>query len=73
MNTKAAIRHVLTVTQKSKYRLARDLDIAPIMIDNYMNSTRMGIKTYEKFKNLFPNTIIDDVYDPVSHITEDEG
>lgn len=71
MNTKDAVHHVLVTTRKSKYRLARDLGVAPIMIDNYLNGTRMGVERAKTFLDLF-NIVIEDVYDPVSHIGEAE-
>lgn len=69
MNTAEAIRKILLETGKSKYRLSKDLEIAPIMIDNYLKGTRMGIKTYSRFIAKW-DIKIDDVYDPVSHAHE---
>lgn len=59
MITKNAVAKVLKEEDISKYRMAKDLDKQPIMIDNYLKGTRMGVKTAEKFLTLYGVEISD--------------
>jgi len=68
--TRTAVLKVLKETGMSKYRLAKELGIQPIMINNYLKKTRMGKVTAERFELIF-NIRIKDVYDPIK-ILEDE-
>lgn len=61
LTTKEAVIFVLRDKDISKYRLAQTLGIQPIMVDNYMNNTRMGKKTADKFETLY-DIEISDVY-----------
>jgi len=70
LTTKKAVMLVLKDTKRSKYWLAQQLEVQPIMISNYLRPvrpSRMGIKTAELFKQLFTIEITD-VYNPIKEI-----
>ncbi len=63
MKTKAAVLQVLNDNSISRYRLAKNLKVQPIMISNYINKgTRMGVVTATQFEAVYGITI-SDVYD----------
>jgi len=62
MNTKDAVLQVLNEQDISRYRMAKELNIQPIMIKNYIDKgTRMGVKTAAKFLDLY-NIEISDIF-----------
>lgn len=71
MNTREAVMVVLLREGISKYRLAKNLGIQPIMVDNYLGpkSTRMSKPTADKFTSLY-NIEISDVYQSRKNIDE---
>lgn len=72
MNTKQAVISVLKETKRSKYWLAKQLGVQPIMISNYIRErkpSRMSKPTADTFEQLFGITI-DDVYNPIKPLEE---
>lgn len=70
LKTKEAVQHVLATEKvRSKYALAKVLQVNAIMINNYLNRTRMGTATAERFKQAF-NITITDVYDNRSNTND---
>lgn len=63
MNTREAVIYVLKEEGISKYRMGYDLGVRPIMIDHYLNKSRMKQDTADKFEAKY-NIHIDDVYNP---------
>lgn len=62
LTTKEAVEYVLREHELSKYSLAiNHLKVRPIMINNYLNGTRMGEETATRFKDIF-GIIITDVF-----------
>ncbi len=60
MNTKDAVLKVLLDTGISRYRMAKDLNLQPIMIKNYIDKgTRMGRATAERFESKYGEKISD--------------
>lgn len=59
--TKEAVLHILETETISKYRLAKILDVQPIMIFKYLQGTRMRQDTAHKVKTFF-NLEVSDVY-----------
>ena len=71
MKTKEAIFHVLQETKVSKYRLAMQLGVRPIMINHYIRSVKpckMSKLTADKFEDIFDIKIID-MYNPIKGMT----
>lgn len=61
---KDAVAHVLETRELSKYALAKQLQVSPIMIDRYLKDTsKMGPDTAKRFSFLF-NITIEDVRRP---------
>lgn len=70
MRTKPAILEVLAKRGgPSKYALAKALGVRPIMIDHYLNGSRMKQGQADKFKELF-DIELDDVYAPTQDAME---
>ena len=70
MKTSQAIVQVLTGKDApSKYALPKALDVRPIMIDHYLNGSRMKQKNADKFESLF-GIKLSDVYSPTSDAME---
>jgi len=70
--TKEAILYVLALRNgpPSKYALAKAMRLkSPIMIDHYLNGTRMKKDTAEEFERTFGITITD-IYDPTADAME---
>ena len=64
MKTKDAILHVLSGrAAPSKYALAKAIGVRPIMIDHYLNGSRMKQGTADSFTSVF-DIEISDVYAP---------
>lgn len=61
LTTKEAVVYVLSKYKLSKYRLAQSLGRRPIMVDNYLNKTRMSEETADTFRELY-NIEITDAY-----------
>jgi predicted transcriptional regulator len=59
MPTKEAVQTILKENRWSKYRLAKQLGVRPIMIDNYLKTTRLGGENADKFKSRFDIEITD--------------
>lgn len=60
MKAQDAVAHVLETRALSKYALAKQLQISPIMIDRYLkDKSRMGPTTAKRFHFLFSITIED--------------
>ena len=60
LTTKDAVISVLEGTRWSKYKLAQELGVRPIMISNYLKQgTKMGKATAERFTAKFDITISD--------------
>ena len=54
MTTMEAVLHVLSINKgMSKYALAGRLGRRPIMVDNWLNGTRMGGETADRFEDTF--------------------
>lgn len=71
LDTKAAVMHVLISKDWSKYRLAQEMGVRPIMIDNYLKKgTRMSEATATRFEDNFGIEIID-VYTNRKPINDD--
>lgn len=49
LTTQAAVEKVLKDREISKYRMAQDLDVGGIMINHYLDGTRMRHATAKKF------------------------
>jgi len=74
LTTKQAVTLVLKETKRSKYWLAQQLEVQPIMINNYLRPvrpSRMGVKTAEIFERLFTIKITD-VYNPIKEVVDDD-
>ena len=70
MKTKLAILEVLSKRDaSSKYALAKALGVRPIMVDHYLNGSRMKQGQADKFKELF-DIELDDVYAPTQAALE---
>ena len=66
MKTKDAVALVLEREGLSKYRLAKNLDMAGVAsVNQWLRGTKMSEKTAEKFASLY-NITISDVYEPLS-------
>jgi len=66
MTTRKAIIKVMVMHNKSRYRIAKDLEVSPIMITNYLKeegNSVMGVKTANKFFNIY-NIEISDIFNP---------
>ena len=62
MLTKDAVFRVLSTEGISKYRLAKEIGVQPIMIDNYLDhGTRMGVATAKKFTEVYAIEV-DDIF-----------
>ena len=73
LTTKKAVLLVLKDTKRSKYWLAQQLEVQPIMISHYIRPvkpSRMSKKTADLFEQLFTIKITD-VYNPIKPIKED--
>jgi len=63
MLTKDAVIKVLNDEGITPYRLAKNIGVQPIMINNYIGKgTSMGVKTAAKFTALY-SIDIDDIFD----------
>jgi len=70
MKTKLAILKVLSGREApSKYALAKALGVRPIMIDHYLNGSRMKQGQADKFKEVF-DIELSDVYSPTQDALE---
>ena len=70
MKTRDAILHVLgKASGPSKYGLAKLLKVQPIMVDHYLNGSRMKQDKADKFEHLF-GIKLTDVYDPTKDALE---
>lgn len=70
LTTKEAVKLVLTETKCSKYRLAHNLGVQPIMITNYLRKvkpSKMSIPTAAKMEQLYSINITD-IYDPIKPV-----
>ena len=66
MTTRKAVIKVMVMHKKSRYRIAKDLGISPIMITNYLkeeDNSVMGTKTADKFFAIY-NIEISDIFNP---------
>ena len=73
MKTKEAVLKVLRDTEKSKYWLAMQLEVRPIMVSHYIRPVKpckMSKPTADKFEGLF-DIKITDVYNPIKEVTDD--
>jgi len=73
MKTKEAVLKVLKDTGKSKYWLAMQIEVRPIMISNYIRPVapcKMSKPTASRFTALF-DIVIDDIYNPMKEINDD--
>ena len=61
LTTKAAVLFILADRKISKYRMAKDIGVQPIMIDNYSGprGTKMGEATAKRFEDIYGIEIID--------------
>ncbi len=67
MKTKKAVLRVLKKTRNSKYWIAKQLGVRPIMISYYIRPVKpckMSKLTADKFEAIF-NIKITDVYNPI--------
>ena len=74
LTTKKAVTLVLKDTKRSKYWLAQQLEVQPIMINNYLRPvrpSRMGRKTAALMERLFTIKITD-IYNPIKEIIDDD-
>lgn len=69
MKTRDAVIHVLKEEGISKYKLAKDIGCTPIMINHYLNITRMRQGIADRFKLAY-GIDIDDVYPPKTVLEE---
>ncbi len=66
LTTREAVLYVLSQRAgPSKYALAKALGHSPIMIDHYLNGSRMKQATADVFNNTF-GIEISDLYDPTA-------
>jgi len=71
LTTKDAVMHTLVSRGWSKYRLAQELGVRPIMIDNYLKKgTKMGEKTATRFEDTL-GIEITDTYNPKAKVQND--
>ena len=75
LTTKKAVTLVLKDTKRSKYWLAKQLEVQPIMINHYLRPvrpSRMSKKTADIFERLFTIKITD-IYNPIKEIIDDDS
>lgn len=68
--TKEAVLLILRETGCSKYRLAKNLDVNPIMINNYIRDvkpSKMSKPTASLMKQFYGITITD-IYNPIKEV-----
>ena len=53
MNTKEAILFVLEDENISKYKMAQELGCAPILVNYWLNGTKMGVQYRELFELVY--------------------
>lgn len=73
MTTKEAVLKVLKDTGMSRYWLAHQIEVRPIMISNYVRMAkpcRMSIPTATRFTAIF-DIAIDDIYNPIKAVNDD--
>lgn len=64
MKTQVAVLKALSGRESpTKYAVAKQLGVRPIMIDHYLNGSRMKQDTADRFQELFGYEITD-VYNP---------
>lgn len=74
MKTKEAVKKVLKDTGKSKYWLAKQLGVGPIMINHYIRPVlpcRMSVATAKKFTVLF-DIEIEGAYNPIKEVDDED-
>jgi len=74
LTTKQAVILVLKDTKRSKYWLAQQLEVQPIMINHYLRPvrpSRMSKKTADIFERLFTIKITD-MYNPIKEIPSND-
>ena len=69
MKTRDAVIHVLKEEGISKYKMAKDIGVQPIMINHYLNKCRMRQDTANRFQLVY-GIEIDDVYPPKTVIED---
>lgn len=70
LTTREAVLQVLRETKRSKYWLAQQLEVQPIMINNYIRKkkpNRMGKKTADIMERIFLIKI-SDMYNPIKEV-----
>jgi len=73
METKKAVLKVLKDTGKSRYWIAKQIEVNPIMVSHYIRENkpcRMSVKTAAKFKEAF-DIEITNAYNPIKEVVDD--